>query len=101
MFAAFQFPTGPIQLTLIALAMFFCVGIMGLGCAKAANLTPKAIHSTAMATLSRSLSFNVLGMVPGPVVAGSLAGRLGLAPADQSLCHDAGRKCRTHRLVPL
>ena len=83
LFAAFQFHAGPIQLTLIALAMFFCVGIMGPSCAMVANLTPKAIHSTAMATLS--LAFNVLGMAPGSVVTGALADRFGLATALQLL----------------
>lgn len=83
LFAAFQFPAGSAQLTLIALAMFFCAGIMGPSCAMVAKLTPKAIHSTAMAVLV--LAFNILGMAPGSVVTGVLADRLGLAPALQLL----------------
>lgn len=79
LFAAFQFPTGIVQLTLIAMAMFFCVGIMGPSCAMVAHLTPKAIHSAAIAVLV--LAFNVLGMAPGSMVTGALADQLGLASA--------------------
>ena len=83
LFAAFQFPAGMVQLTLIAMAMFFCVGIMGPSCAMVAQLTPKAIHSAAMAVLV--LAFNILGMAPGSVVTGALADQLGLASALQLL----------------
>jgi MFS family permease len=83
LFAAFQFPAGLAQLTLIALAMFFSAGVMGPAGTMVANLTPKAIHSTAMATLA--LAFNILGLAPGSVVTGILADRLGLAPALQLL----------------
>ncbi|CAG4892913.1 MFS transporter [Paraburkholderia saeva] len=81
--AAFQFPVGTAQLTLIALAMFFSAGILGSAGAMVANLTPRAIHSTAMATLA--LAFNVLGLAPGSVVTGILADRLGLTAALQLL----------------
>ncbi|WP_062644002.1 MFS transporter [Caballeronia arationis] len=83
LFAAFQFPAGSAQLTLIALAMFFSAGIIGPSGTMVANLTPKAIHSTAMATLA--LAFNLLGLAPGSVATGALADRLGLAPALQLL----------------
>ncbi|MFP3558812.1 MFS transporter [Paraburkholderia sp. SIMBA_049] len=83
LFAAFQFPAGSAQLTLIALAMFFSAGVMGPSGTMVANLTPKAIHSTAIATLA--LAFNILGLAPGSVVTGALADRLGLAPALQLL----------------
>ncbi len=83
LFAAFQFPAGLAQLTLIALAMFFSAGVMGPAGTMVANLTPKAIHSTAMATLA--LAFNILGLAPGSVVTGILADRLRLAPALQLL----------------
>jgi predicted MFS family arabinose efflux permease len=83
LFAAFQFPAGSIQLALIALAMFFSAGVVGPAGTMVANLTPKAIHCTAMATLA--LAFNILGMAPGAVVTGALADRLGLAPALQLL----------------
>ncbi|MCY1527120.1 hypothetical protein D9M68_621760 [compost metagenome] len=72
-----------VQLTLIAMAMFFCVGIMGPSCAMVAQLTPKAIHSAAMAVLA--LAFNVIGMAPGSVMTGALADQLGLASAFQLL----------------
>ncbi|MFM0212413.1 MFS transporter [Paraburkholderia sediminicola] len=81
--AAFQFPAGSAQLALIALAMFFSASIMGPSGTMVANLTPKAIHSTAMATLA--LAFNILGLAPGSVVTGALADRLGLASALQLL----------------
>jgi MFS family permease len=83
LFAACQLPAGSPQLTLIALAMFFSAGIIGPSGTMVANLTPKAIHSTAMATLA--LAFNLLGLAPGSVVTGVLADRLGLAPALQLL----------------
>jgi MFS family permease len=83
LFAAFQLPVGTAQLAFIALAMFFSAGILGSAGAMVANLTPKAIHSTAMATLA--LAFNVLGLAPGSVVTGILADRLGLGAALQLL----------------
>jgi predicted MFS family arabinose efflux permease len=83
LFTAFEFPAGPVQLTLIACSMFFCVGVMGPSCATVAKLTPKAIHSTALAVLV--LAFNVLGMAPGSLVTGALADRVGLANALQLL----------------
>lgn len=48
-----------------------------------ARLTPKAIHSTAMATLA--LAYNVLGLAPGSIVTGALADRLGLTVALELL----------------
>jgi MFS family permease len=83
LFAAFRFPAGSVQLTLIAVAMFFSAGVVGPAGTMVANLTPRAIHCTAMATLA--LAFNILGMAPGAVVTGALADRLGLAPALQLL----------------
>jgi MFS family permease len=83
LFLAFQFPAGAAQLTLIASAMFFSAGVMGPSGTMVANLTPKAIHSTAMATLA--LAFNILGLAPGSFVTGMLADRLGLPFALQLL----------------
>ncbi len=80
---AFQLPTGTTQLVFIALGLFFSAGIVGPSGAMVAKLTPKAIHSTAMATLA--LAFNILGLAPGSIVTGALADRLGLAPALQLL----------------
>ncbi|NJD35413.1 MAG: MFS transporter [Betaproteobacteria bacterium] len=80
---AFQFAPGMPQLVLIGLAMFFGAGIMGPTGTMVANLTPPAIHSTAMATWA--LSNNLFGLAPGPFVTGLLADRLGLDHALQML----------------
>lgn len=73
---AFQLPPGMPQLVLIGMAMFFGAGIMGPTGTMVANLTPSAIHSTAMATWA--LSNNLFGLAPGPFVTGLLADRFGL-----------------------
>jgi predicted MFS family arabinose efflux permease len=83
LFAAFQLPAGIAQLVLIALGLFFCAGIVGPSGAMVAKLTPRAIHSAAMATLA--LACNILGLAPGSIVTGALADRLGLASALQLL----------------
>ncbi|SPA16027.1 putative transporter, Major facilitator superfamily MFS_1 [Cupriavidus taiwanensis] len=83
LFTAFLLPTGTVQLVLIALGVFLCAGIVGPSTTMVARLTPKAIHSTAIATLA--LAMNILGMAPGSIVTGALADRLGLAPALQLL----------------
>lgn len=80
---AFLLPTGPLQLVGIGLAMFFGSGIIGPTGTMVANLTPPAIHSTAMATWA--LSNNLLGLAPGPFVVGLLADRMNLAAALQLL----------------
>ncbi|MCY1335253.1 putative L-galactonate transporter [compost metagenome] len=80
---AFQLPAGLGQLVMIGLAMLFGGGIVGPSGTMVANLTPPAIHSTAMATLA--LANNLLGMAPGPFVIGFLADRIGLASALQLL----------------
>lgn len=78
---AFQLPPGTLQLVLIGSAMFFGAGIIGPTGTMVANLTPPAIHSTAMATWA--LSNNLLGLAPGPFVTGLLADRIGLLGALQ------------------
>lgn len=78
---AFQVPVGTLQLVLIGVAMFFGAGIIGPTGTMVANLTPPAIHSTAMATWA--LSNNLLGLAPGPFVTGLLADRIGLLGALQ------------------
>lgn len=83
LFTAFQLPSGRAQLALIALGLFFSAGIVGPSGAMVAKQTPKAIHSTAMATLA--LAYNILGLAPGSIVTGALADRVGLAPALQLL----------------
>lgn len=80
---AFQLPLGTGQLVVIGLAMFFGGGIMGPSGTMVANLTPPAIHSTAMATWA--LSNNLIGLAPGPFITGVLADRIGLGAAFQLL----------------
>lgn len=80
---AFRLPIGAVQLSLIALGLFFSAGVMGPSCNMVARLTPRSIHSTAMATLA--LAYNLLGLAPGPIVTGALADRMGLVPALQLL----------------
>jgi MFS family permease len=111
---AFQFPPGMPQLVLIGMAMVFGAGIMGPTGTMVANLTPPAIHSTAMATWA--LSNNLLGLAPGPFITGLLADRFGLDHALQMLPlaglaaaavlmvgvrnykHDLARKCTEYGL---
>ena len=80
---AFQLPVGMAQLVMIGLAMFVGGGIVGPSGTMVADLTPPALHSTAMATLA--IANNLLGMAPGPFVTGLLADRIGLASALQLL----------------
>ena len=80
---AFQMPAGMAQLVMIGLAMFVGGGIVGPSGTMVADLTPPALHSTAMATLA--IANNLLGMAPGPFVTGLLADRIGLASALQIL----------------
>ena len=74
--AAFFNPPGPVQLSLIAAALLVVAGVAGVCGAMTANLTPPAIHSTAMALLA--LSNNLLGLAPGPYITGLLADRYDL-----------------------
>jgi hypothetical protein len=48
-----------------------------------ANLTPVAIHATALATLT--LANSLLGLAPGPILTGVVADQVGLAGALQLL----------------
>ncbi|WP_342214898.1 MFS transporter [Pseudomonas sp. TH41] len=80
---AFQLPVGMGQLVMIGLAMFVGGGVVGPSGTMVADLTPPALHSTAMATLA--IANNLLGMAPGPFVTGLLADRIGLASALQLL----------------
>ncbi|SIT49569.1 putative transporter, Major facilitator superfamily MFS_1 [Paraburkholderia piptadeniae] len=79
LFTAFQFSAGTTQLACIALALFFSASVIGPSGNLVAQLTPKAIHSTAMATLA--LACNLFGLAPGAVVTGALADRFGLTSA--------------------
>jgi len=78
-FAAFQFQPGVTQLALLGAATFVAAGTTGPAGAMVANLTPRAIHGTAFATLT--LANNLFGLAPGPVLTGRLADALGLLGA--------------------
>jgi predicted MFS family arabinose efflux permease len=82
-FAAFRFQPGMMQLALLGAATFVAAGTTGPAGAMVANLTPRAIHGTAFATLT--LANNLLGLAPGPVLTGRLADALGLLGALQLL----------------
>jgi MFS family permease len=74
--SAFLCSPGAPQLVLIGAAMFFVAGICGPAGAVAADLTPPAIHGTTFAVLT--LINNLLGLAPGPILAGIIADRAGL-----------------------
>jgi MFS family permease len=74
--AAFMLSAGPLQLGLMATALFFVAGTTGPAGAVAADVTPAAIHGTTFAVLT--LVNNFLGLAPGPFVAGVIADRSGL-----------------------
>lgn len=78
-FVAFQFHAGVLQLVLLGAATFVAAGTTGPAGAMVANLTPRAIHGTAFATLT--LANNLLGLAPGPVLTGRLADSIGLQNA--------------------
>jgi len=72
---AFQLPTGPTQLALIAAGLFVGAAIPGPAGAMVANLTEARVHGSAFAVLT--LANNFLGLAPGAIVTGLLADRLG------------------------
>jgi MFS family permease len=77
----FSLDAGKGQLLLVALGVFFAAGTAGPAGAMVANLTPASIRATAFGTLT--MANNLLGLAAGPVVAGILADRFGLATAMQ------------------
>jgi MFS family permease len=79
----FSLAAGPLQLVFIGIGMFFVAGITGPSGAVLANLTHKTVHGTAFATMT--LTNNLLGLAPGPILTGVLADRLGLSGALQVL----------------
>lgn len=76
---AFFSPPGGVQLAFIAGALLVVAGITGVTGSMIANSTPRAVHSTSMAVLG--LSYNLLGLAPGPYVTGLLADRFDLLTA--------------------
>jgi MFS family permease len=80
---AFRLPFGNAQLLMISLGLFFAAGTAGPASAMVANLTPVAIHATALATLT--LANSLLGLAPGPAVTGMVADRMSLLGALQLL----------------
>ncbi len=76
---AFFSPPGPVQLALCGGALLLVAGITGVTGSMVANLTPRAVHSTAMAVLA--LAYNLIGLAPGPVITGLLADSFGLLTA--------------------
>ena len=77
--AAFSLPAGGAQLLLLALGALASAGTAGPAGAMVASLAPAAVSASAFAVLA--LANNLLGLVPGAVLTGVLADRLGLAGA--------------------
>ncbi|MFD9459427.1 MFS transporter [Streptomyces sp. NPDC060027] len=77
--AAFQLPTGPLQLAALAAGALLSAGTAGPASAMVANLTPASISATAFATLT--LANSLLGLAPGPALTGTLADNMGLLGA--------------------
>ena len=80
---AFEVGPGLLQLLFLGIGMFLVAGTTGPSGAMVANLTPLAIHGSAFATLT--LANNLLGLAPGPIIAGRLADSLGLLGAFRLL----------------
>ena len=76
---AFLSPPGSLQLALIGAGLVTAGGFNGPAGALAADVTPLRAHASVMAVLT--LSNNLIGLAPGPMVTGLLADRLGLAAA--------------------
>jgi MFS family permease len=77
--AAFWAPTGPLQLSLIGMGLFFAAGATGPAGAAVADGADPRLHATVLATLT--LANNLLGLAPGPVVTGFIADQTSLADA--------------------
>ncbi|HEX3365303.1 MFS transporter [Phenylobacterium sp.] len=79
--AAFHLPPGPPQVVCALLGLFCAGGTTGPAGAMVAERTPAALHGAALAVLT--LSNNLIGLAPGPLVTGFLADRFGLPTAIQ------------------
>lgn len=80
---ALLLPAGPAQLVLLGVVMFLVAGTVGPSGAMVANLTPRAIHGSAFATLT--LANNLIGLAPGPILTGRIADAIGLLDAFRFL----------------
>ena len=68
---AFFLPPSTLQLLLIGGGLAIGAGFAGPSGAVVASVTPLTIHATAFATLT--LANNIIGLAPGPFIAGALA----------------------------
>lgn len=78
---AFQCPPGSLQFLLIGVGLMVGSFVIGSAGAVATEVVPSTIHATALATVS--LSMNLLGGAPGPVVTGWVADQSSLLTAFQ------------------
>ena len=78
---AFHLPPGPLQIACAVAGLFCAGGASGPAGAMVADRTPAALHGAVLAVLT--LSNNLIGLAPGPVLTGFLADRFGLAGALQ------------------
>jgi MFS family permease len=77
--AAFMLPPGPIQLGCALIGLFCAGATTGPAGAIVADGAPLALHGAALAVLT--LANNLIGLAPGPAVAGLLADHFGLQAA--------------------
>ncbi|MBU70385.1 MAG: multidrug DMT transporter permease [Cupriavidus sp.] len=108
LFTGFHMAPGAAQLALMAGGMLLAGGSAGPASAAVANLTDPSIHATAFATLT--LANNLIGLAPGPYLAGVLADHIGLSLALQwltlgallaALCFVIGRRTYSADLLRL
>jgi MFS family permease len=66
-------------MALLACGLLTVAGVAGICGAMVANLTPRAVHGTAMALLA--LANNLFGLAPGPMITGWLSDRTDLLTA--------------------
>ena len=81
--AAFTLPPGLLQIALLFAGALFVGGHSGVGPAIVTEVTSPAIRATAIATIV--LADNLLGLAPGPILAGWLSDHYGLRLALEVL----------------
>jgi len=74
--SAFALPPGALQIALLFVAALLVGGHSGVGPAIITEVTSPAVRATALATIV--LADNLLGLAPGPVLAGVLSDKFGL-----------------------